>query len=158
MEAHGAFIHLASFEEPSRKPPHKVPACIAWICNLASYGKSRPKRILVKARGLCDWLHSSFHRPAFLWEGPPCSPPRGVRKLRGFQNQQTRPPLTPRRAARVPRPAAAAGGLAPTGCRRRGLSLSDFAKSGVKDPQPPPHPPVDGGREARVLGPLIFLP
>ena len=73
-------------------------------------------------------------------------------------NSRARPS---RRVARGPRPAAAAAlcCLAPAGCRQRGLSLLDFVKTGVKDPQPPPYPgPVDGGRDAIVLGPLILTP
>ena len=61
-----------------------------------------------------------FHRLAFLWEGPPGSPPRGVRKLRGFQTQQTRSPLTPRLAR-----SAACG-------RSRGLSPHRLPPAGVK--------------------------
>ena len=145
----------------SDKPPHNAPVITmrldahdAYI-HVAFMGRA----VLDKARGLCGYMHS---RLSLTWL------PMGKTTLpastRGAQvawfPESTDAPAPTSRGAR----AAACGrsstprGLSPAGCRRRGLSLSDFAKSGVKDPQPPPYPPVDGGREARVLGPLILTP
>ena len=125
LDAHGAFI------------------------NLASYGKVRPERvILIKARGLCGWMHSRLSstwlpmgRTALYlpmrsvqvaWLPEPTDAPAhhsASRACRGLRPQRPRGPP-------------------PAGCRRlafSGLSLPDFAKTGIKDPQPPPTPPWTGG-------------
>jgi hypothetical protein len=104
--------------------------------NLASYGKDRSVS-----------LHTGS-----------ASGMASCNKEIGAQNQQPRPPLPPHRARAAACGRSGPPWAAPSRLPPAVLRIPDFAKISIKDTRPPPHPPVDGGRVARVLGPLILIP